>query len=298
MTTTTGAGAAGYAAGYYALGRDPAESERLRRQSAELAPEAADLLARAGPPPGGSALDLGCGPSGTLDLLAAAVGPDGRVTGVDADPEHVAMARAHVARLGLGDVVTVIEADARDTGLPGGSFDLVHARTLLVNLAEPGEVVAEMARLARPGGWVAGQEPDLGGQICHPPLAAWDRLAEIFRAAYQRSGADLRTGRRLPELYRAAGLTDIGVTAHASVYPAGHSRRMLLPDLVRSLHPVITASGLAGAAELAEVDAEVRAHLADPRTVVLPHLLFTAWGRRPAADPGRESAARRDRPTA
>ena len=33
--------------------------------------------------------------------------------------------------------------------------------------------------------------------------------------------------------------------------------------------------------ELADVDAAVRAHLADPRTLVMPHLLVTAWGRKP-----------------
>ena len=53
-------------------------------------------------------------------------------------------------------------ADARDTGLPSGSFDLVHARTVLVTVPEPAVVVAEMARLALPGGWIASLEPDAG----------------------------------------------------------------------------------------------------------------------------------------
>jgi hypothetical protein len=55
----------------------------------------------------------------------------------------------------------------------------------------------------------------------------------------------------------------------------------VIPDLVRSLHPVILGLGLAGERELADVDAAVRAHLADPRTLVMPHLLVTAWGRKP-----------------
>jgi ubiquinone/menaquinone biosynthesis C-methylase UbiE len=53
-----------------------------------------------------------------------------------------------------------VAADARHTGLPSGTFDLVHARTLLVNIPELAEVVAEMVRLAKPGGWVASQEPE------------------------------------------------------------------------------------------------------------------------------------------
>jgi hypothetical protein len=69
---------------------------------------------------------------------------------------------------------------------------------------------------------------------------------------------------------------------HANVYPPGHSRRTILPDLVRSLRPAILELGLADERELAQVDRAVREHLADPRTIMMPHLLFVAWGRKPA----------------
>ncbi len=259
----------------YALGADSEEGERLRRQSDELRPEAEALLARIGLRAGDAALDLGCGPRGILDLLAAAVSPGGRVMGLDANPAHVAAA----AR--LADVKT-IRGDARHTGLPTGGFDLVHARTLLVTIPEPAEVLAEMVRLARPGGWVASQEPDADHAICYPPLPEWDRLRELFKASFRRAGADLLTGRRLTEMYRRAGLTDIQVKVHANAYPAGHSRRTLLPDLVRSLHPVIRELGLASDAELAGLDRAVRRHLADPDTLMMPHLLVAVWGRKPA----------------
>ena len=147
------------AAAAYALGSNEDESARLQRQAEELRPEAAALLGQIGLKPGQSAIDLGCGPAGILALLAAAVSPGGRVVGLDANPVHVAMARENAARRELAGV-EVIEADARRTGLAAGSFDLVHARTLLVTIPEPAEVLTEMVRLARPGGWVASQEPD------------------------------------------------------------------------------------------------------------------------------------------
>ena len=281
-TARTGAPARD-AAGVYALGADTDETARLQRQSEELQPEARALLARLGElglRPGQTALDLGCGPRGILDLLAEAVGPGGRVVGLDADPAHVTAARQYAFSQGLANV-EVLAGDARHTGLPAASFDLVHTRTLLVTIPEPAEVVAEMARLARPGGLVASQEADAEFSICYPPLPEWDRLLALFRASFPRAGADLRLGRRLPELFRAAGLTDVGATVYAGSYPAGHSRRTVIPDLVRSLHPVILGLGLAGERELADVDAAVRAHLADPRTLMMPHLLVTAWGRKP-----------------
>jgi ubiquinone/menaquinone biosynthesis C-methylase UbiE len=266
----------------YALGRDPGESARLQRQSGELRPDSAALLDRVGLGPGQDAIDLGCGPRGVLDLLAERVAPGGRVVGLDADPAHVAMAREFAAQPGLASV-QIVAADARRTGLPPGSFDLVHARTLLVNLPEPAEVLAEMVRLAKPGGWVASLEPDVEHALCYPAHPAYTRMWELFRAAFSRNGADLLIGRRLAELYRQAGLHDIGVEARARVCQPGDSRRTIGPDLVRSLHPAIVSLGLADQEELDALDRAVRAHLDDPRTVVVPHLVFLAWGRKPEA---------------
>jgi SAM-dependent methyltransferase len=279
--STAGAAAEPPATASYALGRDPAESARLQRQSEELGPASAVLLDRAGTGPGQCAIDLGCGPSGVIEMLSRRVSPGGRVVGVDADPAHVALVRELAARRGLGNV-EIITADARRTGLPPGSFDLVHARTLLVNVPEPAAVVTEMARLARPGGWIVGFEPDTGYSPCYPAHPAWDRLSEIFRAAITRNGADRAIGRRLTELYREAGLEDIRVEARADLYQAGDSRRTILADLVRSMRPVIFELRLADPRELDEVDRAVREHLDDPRTLVIPHLSFLARGRKPA----------------
>lgn len=265
----------------YALGSSSGESARLHRQADELVLESSDLLDRVGVRAGDSAIDLGCGPRGIIELLCERVSPGGRVVGLDADPAHVAMASELVASLGLSDV-RIVCADARRTGLEPGSFDLVHARTLLVNVPEPAEVLAEMVRLARPGGSVASLEPDTETAICYPPDPAFDRLCEIFTVAFSRNGADPHIGRRLAELYRQAGLEDVGVEARAAVYPPGHSRRTIRADLVNSLRPQILEMGLADERELDELDAAAREHLDNPDTIVMTHLYFLAWGRKPA----------------
>src|SRR5580700_7064654 len=124
ITGVSGASSEPGAAAVYALGSNPAESARLQRQSEELRPESIALLDRIGLEPGGSAIDLGCGPSGILDLLSAAVAPGGHVIGLDADPAHVALARQYARDRGLANV-EVMSADARHTGLPSDAFDLV-----------------------------------------------------------------------------------------------------------------------------------------------------------------------------
>ena len=265
----------------YALGSDPRERLRLQRQSDELRPYAVAILDRVGIGPGQAAIDVGCGPRGILDLLAERTSPGGRVVGLDIDPANVAMASGLVRERQLAGV-EVIRADAKHTGLPADSFDLVHARTLLINIPEPETAVAEMVRLAKPGGWVAGQEPDAGVSLCYPHLPAWERINEIFQATYRQQGADPLIGRRLTELFRDAGLVDVGLDVRAGVFPAGHSRRTIRLELIRSMRPKIIGFGLSNDRELDELDQAAREHLSDPRTLVMSYLYFLAWGRKPA----------------
>ena len=264
----------------YSLGSSEGERARLERQADELLPDSAALLDRVGLRPGQSAIDLGCGPRGVLDLLAERVSPGGRVVGMDADPACVAMASEFAAERGLG-AVDVLAGDARHTGLPSSTFDVAHTRTLLVTIPEPADVVAEMVRLVKPGGRVASMEFDMEFSLCHPPHPAFTRICEIFTVAFSRNGADPQLGRKVPQMFRDAGLTDVEVEARAPLYPQGHSRRTIRLDLVRAMRPRVLEMGLASEAEFDELDTAARAHLADPRTVVQSGLPFLTWGRKP-----------------
>lgn len=128
---------------------------------------------------------------------------------------------------------------------------------------------------------MAGLELDLAHWICHPPSPAYGRLMELFTTAFARNGADPFIGRRMGELYRAAGLEDVTVEIRATTYPSGHSRRPAAADVVRVLRPRIVALGLADADTLDTLDAEARAHLANPDVLVMPHLSFLVRGRKP-----------------
>ena len=107
----------------YSLGSNPAEHDRLRRQSPELRDASALLLDRVGIAQGWQAVDLGCGPSGILELLADRVGPAGRVVGLDFEPANVALARGFAAERGLANV-ELIQGGARRTGFSSASCDL------------------------------------------------------------------------------------------------------------------------------------------------------------------------------
>src|SRR5207244_4846988 len=124
----------------YFLGYRQAEQERLQRQAQELAGEARWLFDRIGLLAGQRAVEIGCGPQGCLDLLAERVGPAGTVVGVERNERAARQARSFVADRCLANV-EVLQGDAKATGLPRGSFDLAHARLVLVNVPEPEQIV-------------------------------------------------------------------------------------------------------------------------------------------------------------
>jgi ubiquinone/menaquinone biosynthesis C-methylase UbiE len=264
----------------YLLGHSSDEQERLRRLPGELASDSNRFLDQFGIQRGSRAVDLGCGPHGILDLLSERVGDNGTVVGVEQSESTIKLAQQFIAEYQLRNV-ELLRGDAKATGLPRASFDVVHARLVLVNLPEPQQVVEEMVALARPGGVVASQEADWGASICDPPLVAWERLVAVFRAYATSMGIDLFVGRKTHQMFREAGLINVQVAPLIHAYPLGNSRRNILCDLLESVRDRLVMQGLVTDAEYAEELSQLRRHLADAGTLVIPHLFFQVWGRKP-----------------
>ena len=74
--------------------------------------------------PGGAVLDLCCGAGASAIPAARAVGPAGRVLGVDVAAPLLDLARATAAAEGLANL-EFRHGDATCTGLPDGAFDAV-----------------------------------------------------------------------------------------------------------------------------------------------------------------------------
>jgi hypothetical protein len=125
---------------------------------------------------------------------------------------------------------------------------------------------------------VVALEPDTEYSMCYPPNQAFDRIGEIFAVAFSRNGADPMLGRKVPGLFRHAGLHEVGVDVRPQMFPPGHTRRTNKLDLVRSMRAQIIELGLADGTEL---DREAREHLNDPDTVAMLGFLFLAWGHKP-----------------
>ncbi|OLC15573.1 MAG: hypothetical protein AUH29_07685 [Candidatus Rokubacteria bacterium 13_1_40CM_69_27] len=154
--------------------------------------------------PGHAVLEVGCGTGVVLRDLAARVGPRGRVAGVDQSRWLVRAAAGILRRHPLRRRIALRVAAGGRLPFAADRFDATLAVTLLLHVAQPLEVVKEMARVTRPGGLVAVQDQDFGTvAVTHPDRALTERImAGVAARLYEEPWS----GRRLPGLLRAAGL--------------------------------------------------------------------------------------------
>jgi arsenite methyltransferase len=109
-------------------------------------------------PPGGVALDVGCGPGNVTASLARAAGPDGLALGVDISEPMLTRA----VRAEAGPQIGFLRADAQRLPLRDETVDAVVSIAVLQLIPDPVAALAEMVRVLRPGGRLAVMVPTAG----------------------------------------------------------------------------------------------------------------------------------------
>jgi SAM-dependent methyltransferase len=145
--------------------------ERLDTMLAVFLPP---LLTAAAASPGDHVLDVGCGSGATTLELADAVGPAGRVMGLDVSRPLLDRLQERAAPRGLANVL-VREADAQVAALPAGHFDVVASRFGVMFFDDPVAAFANLARAMKPGGRLA--------FVCWQPVDRNPWFAEPLAAA-------------------------------------------------------------------------------------------------------------------
>ena len=110
-----------------------------------------ELAKRSRVKPASTVLDVGTG----TGFVAAGLAPRvARVVAVDHAPAILDVARANLGELGITNV-ELREADLASLPLPADSVDATVANMVLHHAESPAAMLREMARVTRPGGWVA-----------------------------------------------------------------------------------------------------------------------------------------------
>ncbi|HEV8257592.1 MAG TPA: methyltransferase domain-containing protein [Casimicrobiaceae bacterium] len=166
---------------------------------------------------GDSVLDVACGTGLSFPQLVAAVGREGRVTGVELSPDMARRARERIERAGWVNV-TLIEAAAEDAALIG-PFDALLFNFTHDVLQSPA-ALAKLFTVAAPGARVAAS----GSKLLPRWLEPANILVRRINAPYLTTFAGLRRpwhylARYVPDLDVRAALWGAGYIAHGHYMP-------------------------------------------------------------------------------
>ncbi len=164
------------------------------------------------PGPGDRVLDVATGTGAVAAELAGRYGC--RVTAIDQSDAMLAAAARRLRERGLSERVNLVRAEAEALPFDDGAFDGLTVTYLLRYVADPAATLAELARVVRPGGTVAGLE--FGVPPWPPARAAW----RLYTGALLPAGGLIAGGwpwwragrflhRSIPDLYRRHPLPEL-----------------------------------------------------------------------------------------
>lgn len=200
--------------------------------------------------PGMRVLAVGCVlPGGRGDVrlttsLGTATHPL-HVVGLDTDVEGLRQAR-RASELAAVSTTDFVAADATALAVRSESVDVVYAHGLLDRVRGPREVLAEFARVLRPGGLLALSTPDWSRTRVKPRTANVDAALRGWTMLRRREGGDPAAGRHVEDWVRFAGFRDIRSRAR---FHAGADYRQLGRTIETELAEALNGSGEAGEAD-------------------------------------------------
>lgn len=159
--------------------------------------------------PGEQVLDVGSGPGLLAYDMAVAVGPGGRVRGIDASRSMVAMAAKRCAAQSWVDFQL---ADATKLPFPDASFDAAVSTQVYEYVRDIPVALAELHRVLRPGGRAVILDTDYGSLVIHTEdpqrmariLSAWDQhfvhpnLPRLLSSQLRAAGFAIRGRSSIP----------------------------------------------------------------------------------------------------
>ena len=262
----------------YEFGSAEDELARLELQGRALAPATRMIFAAAGIRAGMRVLDLGCGIGDVAFVAADLVGPEGYVIGVDRSPDALGRARLRAEQRGLTQV-EFAEGDIHDPA-PGGPFDAIVGRLLLMYVPDPAAVLRRQATVLRTGGLIVPIEFDIPTARALPSTPLMSQAATWLVEAFAKGGIQPSLGTRLWAILREAGLRPLGMLGIQPHFgPDDPAAVSLTAGIIRTAAPLIERTRVATAQEISvETFAQrLRDELQRNSAVFAHPILLSAW---------------------
>ena len=148
-------------------------------------------------------LDLGAGAGADVLISARRVAPTGRAIGLDMTDEMLELARRNAAEVGVGNV-EFVKGYIEEIPLPDASVDVVISNCVINLSGDKPRVLAEAARVLRPGGRFA-----VSDVVADP---AMDEATRADMAQWTGCIAGALTREEFASALSAAGLIDVEIT--------------------------------------------------------------------------------------
>lgn len=229
-------------------------------------------LEERGVAPGWNCWEVGGGGGSIATWLARRVGTTGRVLVTDLDPRFLEVLNVPNLEVRRHNIVT--------DPLPEGTFDLIHARLVLVHIPQWEKVLNSLISALKPGGWLLDEEFDSHSVPPDPAVSPGEVLLKTHVAMARLMadrGFERRYGRLLFARLRALGLTEVGAEARMFMLQSGSAGATLLRANYEQLHPALVDSGYITERELQDD----LSRLDDSNFMMPSSVMWAVWGRRP-----------------
>jgi ubiquinone/menaquinone biosynthesis C-methylase UbiE len=204
-------------------------------------------------PLGARVLDVACGTGASAVPAAEAVGPTGRVTGVDLADRLLAQGREKAKQKGLTNL-EFLQADMTELGYPAAHFDAVICVFGVFFVAKMESLVAELWRMVRPGGKLA--VTTWGPRIFAPAYDVWNEAVRKVRpdlyAAYNPWDR-ITTPEAVRTLCRGAGVPSVDVEPEGGYQPLSTPEDFWTIALGSGLRWTIDQLGVQGAEQVKQI---------------------------------------------
>jgi ubiquinone/menaquinone biosynthesis C-methylase UbiE len=258
----------------YAFDNDAPEAVHRHRHLSEILDgPTIQCLSGLGDLAGARCLEIGAGGGSIAAWLAGRAGPAGRVVATDINTRYLPTGRGY----------EVLRHDLVTEPVPGGPWDVIHVRMVLLHLPERREILHRLAAALAPGGAIVVEdfETTLRKMVLAAPApedaalveAYYDLLVDRLLPAH---GNDPTWAGRAHAAMLAEGLTDVRTVVQACSWAGGTAGALLMEANIAELRTEFLEAGMT-AAQLDRLHALAR----DPRLVVRGYLTYSTTGRRP-----------------